>query len=183
MVPTLSIASPLPISYESVFCNIFRTFVFRTKGIIVTSCSPDRPDHHRPLMHSDAAASRLPSYVTQSTTSVINVGGDVIIEWCFVFLFADDDGESGVDDQQQKQYNTINYEQLERRMTPGGSIMFTCRIGLADQARQSIQWYHDNKPISIAVRTHIQAVVGWGHRVARNSSCVNSRKSTSKKYQ
>ncbi|XP_015374813.1 PREDICTED: uncharacterized protein LOC107169557, partial [Diuraphis noxia] len=61
------------------------------------------------------------------------------------------DGEQQSDtvDQQQK---TSNYEPLERRMTPGGSITFTCRIGLIDQVRQSIQWYHDDKLISILDR-------------------------------
>ncbi|KAF0770442.1 lachesin-like, partial [Aphis craccivora] len=37
-------------------------------------------------------------------------------------------------------------------MTPGGSITFTCRIGLVDQSRQSIQWYHGDKLISIMDR-------------------------------
>uniref|UniRef100_A0A2S2PCE8 Fibroblast growth factor receptor 2 n=1 Tax=Schizaphis graminum TaxID=13262 RepID=A0A2S2PCE8_SCHGA len=62
-----------------------------------------------------------------------------------------DDGEQQSDtvDQQSK---TSNYEPLERRMTPGGSITFTCRIGLIDQARQSIQWYHGDKLISIMDR-------------------------------
>ncbi|XP_060865474.1 lachesin-like isoform X2 [Metopolophium dirhodum] len=64
-------------------------------------------------------------------------------------VFDDGEQQSDTADQQQK---TSNYEPLERRMTPGGSITFTCRIGLIDQGRQSILWYHDDKLISILDR-------------------------------
>jgi len=65
----------------------------------------------------------------------------------------DDGQESEANDQHQStQSKTSNYEPLERRMTPGGSITFTCRIGLMDQGGQSIQWYHDDKMISIMDR-------------------------------
>ncbi|VVC36841.1 Immunoglobulin subtype,Immunoglobulin-like domain,Immunoglobulin-like fold,Immunoglobulin subtype [Cinara cedri] len=69
-----------------------------------------------------------------------------------------DEGEQSTEDsddqQKQKQYQpkTTNYEPLERRMMPGGSITFTCRIGLTDQVRQNIQWYHYDKLISITDR-------------------------------
>ncbi|XP_026813590.1 lachesin-like [Rhopalosiphum maidis] len=63
--------------------------------------------------------------------------------------FNDGEQQSDTVDQQSK---TSNYEPLERRMTPGGSITFTCRIGLIDQTRQSIQWYHGDKLISIMDR-------------------------------
>jgi len=65
----------------------------------------------------------------------------------------EDDGERlNTDGDDQRQLKTSNYEPLERRMTPGGSITFTCRIGLIDQTRQSIQWYHDGRLISILDR-------------------------------
>lgn len=63
-----------------------------------------------------------------------------------------DNGQQSDSDDQQQQPKTSYYEPLERRMTPGGSITFTCRIGLVDQGRQSIQWYHNEDPISIMVR-------------------------------
>ncbi|XP_025405866.1 fibroblast growth factor receptor 2-like [Sipha flava] len=63
----------------------------------------------------------------------------------------DGENQTGTDDDEQRKKSS-RYEPLERRMTPGGSITFTCRIGLIDQARQSISWYHDNKPISILDR-------------------------------
>ncbi|XP_050424213.1 uncharacterized protein LOC126835582 [Adelges cooleyi] len=60
-----------------------------------------------------------------------------------------DMGEAPIDDGEQTEGKTYNNEPSERRMTPGGSLTFTCGVHQTNLTRETIQWYHNDKPILI----------------------------------
>ncbi|XP_050548970.1 lachesin-like isoform X2 [Daktulosphaira vitifoliae] len=60
-----------------------------------------------------------------------------------------DMGEDSTTGNGKFEENNKNQEPSERRMTPGGSVSFTCVLNHFNQTRPSIQWNHNNESISI----------------------------------